>query len=88
MKIRGCGGWLGLVLYRGPEWRYRGGPRHGVGRWGGVGEVRAVGRRALWVRWRDFFQALRMVPASSGAGVSQGFLHSLYEVPQQLAAVG
>ena len=31
-----------------------------------------VGRRALWVRWRDFFQMLPMVPGSSG--VSQRFL--------------
>eukprot|EP00962_Isochrysis_galbana_P026743 scaffold8323_cov116-Isochrysis_galbana.AAC.1 len=31
-----------------------------------------VGRRVLWVRWKDLFQTLPMVPGSSG--VSQRFL--------------
>eukprot|EP00962_Isochrysis_galbana_P013134 scaffold3752_cov117-Isochrysis_galbana.AAC.7 len=40
---------------------------HGLG-FGGLALLWAVrvGRRALWVRWRDFFQMLPMVPGWAG----------------------
>eukprot|EP00962_Isochrysis_galbana_P053207 scaffold24658_cov113-Isochrysis_galbana.AAC.3 len=44
--MHGCGGWLGLVHYVGPGWRYGGGPRHGVGRCGVPLTKRGGGGRA------------------------------------------
>eukprot|EP00962_Isochrysis_galbana_P059634 scaffold33345_cov123-Isochrysis_galbana.AAC.2 len=44
--IRDCAGWLGLVHYIGPEWRYGGGPRQGVGRCG-LPFYKREGRSAL-----------------------------------------